>query len=119
MRMPTLRPFGEGCMSGEAIDTRTRSIRPGSEHGTLRVALKDDLAAGGKFRVIVPACRPDPCSRSKSSLPANSVRCPIAAAHSVRAEIPGKGTSHDTNPKGRIDYFDASIRFCINQRTSR
>ena len=34
MRMPTLRPFGEGCMSGEAIDTRTRSIRRGSEHGT-------------------------------------------------------------------------------------
>jgi hypothetical protein len=25
--MPTLRGFGEGCMSGEAIDTRTRSIR--------------------------------------------------------------------------------------------
>ena len=22
MRMPTLLPFGEGCMSGEAIDTR-------------------------------------------------------------------------------------------------
>ena len=30
-------------------------------------ALKDDLAAGGKFRVIVPACRPDPCSRSTGS----------------------------------------------------
>jgi hypothetical protein len=27
MRMPTLLPFGEGCMGGEAIDTRTRSIR--------------------------------------------------------------------------------------------
>jgi len=27
MRMPTLLPYGEGCMSGEAIDTRTRSIR--------------------------------------------------------------------------------------------
>ena len=26
MRMPTLLPFGEGCMSGEAVDTRTRSI---------------------------------------------------------------------------------------------
>jgi hypothetical protein len=34
MRMPTLRSFGEGCMSGEAIDTRTRSIRRGSGHGT-------------------------------------------------------------------------------------
>jgi hypothetical protein len=34
MRMPTLLPFGEGCMSGEAIDTRTRSIRRGSGHGT-------------------------------------------------------------------------------------
>jgi len=33
-RMPTLRPFGEGCMSGEAIDTCTRSIRRGSGHGT-------------------------------------------------------------------------------------
>jgi hypothetical protein len=27
MRMLTLLPFGEGCMGGEAIDTRTRSIR--------------------------------------------------------------------------------------------
>ena len=27
MRMPTLLPFGEGCMSGEAIDRSTRSIR--------------------------------------------------------------------------------------------
>ena len=34
MRMPTLRPFGEGCMSGEVIDTRTRLIRRGSGHGT-------------------------------------------------------------------------------------
>src|SRR5262249_26589505 len=34
MRMPTLLPFGEGCMNGEAIDTRTRSIRRGSGHGT-------------------------------------------------------------------------------------
>ena len=29
--------------------------------------LKNDLAASGKFRVIVPACRPDPCSRSSRS----------------------------------------------------
>jgi hypothetical protein len=34
MRMPTL-PFGEGRVSAEAIDTRTRSIRRGSGHGTL------------------------------------------------------------------------------------
>ena len=34
MRMPTLLPFGEGCMSGEAIDTSTRLIRRGSGHGT-------------------------------------------------------------------------------------
>src|SRR5580704_477749 len=34
MRMTTLRPFGEGCMSGEAIDMSTRSIRRGSGHGT-------------------------------------------------------------------------------------
>ena len=27
MRMPTLLPFGEGSMSGEAIDMSTRSIR--------------------------------------------------------------------------------------------
>jgi hypothetical protein len=32
-RMPTLRPFGEGCTSGEVIDTRTRSIRRGSGRG--------------------------------------------------------------------------------------
>jgi hypothetical protein len=35
MRMPTLLPFGEGRVSGEAIDTRIRSIRRGSGHGTL------------------------------------------------------------------------------------
>jgi len=34
MRMPTLRPFGEGCTRGEAIDTRTHAIRRGSGHGT-------------------------------------------------------------------------------------
>ena len=33
MRMPTLRPFGEGSTRGEAIDTRTRSIRRGSGRG--------------------------------------------------------------------------------------
>ena len=34
MRMPTLLPFGEGRVSGEAIDICTRSIRRGSGHGT-------------------------------------------------------------------------------------
>jgi len=34
MRMPTLLPFGEGSMSGEAIDMNTRSIRRGSGLGT-------------------------------------------------------------------------------------
>ena len=34
MRMPTLLPFGEGRVSGEAIDARTRSIRRGSGLGT-------------------------------------------------------------------------------------
>jgi len=34
MRMPTNRPNWEGCMSGEEIDTRTRSIRRGIGHGT-------------------------------------------------------------------------------------
>jgi hypothetical protein len=34
MRMPTLRVYGEGCMSGEVIDMSTRSIRRGSGHGT-------------------------------------------------------------------------------------
>ena len=46
--------------SGEVLDQR-------AEHevrlSVFMSALKDDLAAGGKFRVIVPACRPDPCSR--------------------------------------------------------
>jgi hypothetical protein len=32
--MPTLLPFGEGRVSGEAIDMRTRSIRRGSGRGT-------------------------------------------------------------------------------------
>src|SRR5262249_31316275 len=34
MRMPTLLSEGEGCMSGEVIDTCTRSIRRGSGHST-------------------------------------------------------------------------------------
>ena len=33
MRMPTLRPFGEGSTCGEAIDARTHAIRRGSGHG--------------------------------------------------------------------------------------
>ncbi len=35
MRMPILRPFGEGSTGGEAIDARTCLIRRGSGHGTL------------------------------------------------------------------------------------
>jgi hypothetical protein len=34
MRMQTLLPFGECGTNREAIDTRTRLIRRGSEHGT-------------------------------------------------------------------------------------
>ena len=34
MRMQTLLPFGECCMSEEVIDTRTRLIRRGRGHGT-------------------------------------------------------------------------------------
>ena len=50
--------------SGEVRDQR-------AEHevrlSVFMSTLKDDLAASGKFRVIVPACRPDPCSRSTGS----------------------------------------------------
>ena len=50
--------------SGEVLDQR-------AEHevrlSVFMSALKDDLAAGGKFRVLVPACRPNPCSRSSRS----------------------------------------------------
>ena len=35
MRMPTLRPFGEGSMGGETIGISTRTIRRGNGHGTL------------------------------------------------------------------------------------
>jgi len=49
MRMPTLRPFGEGCMSGEVIDMGTCLIRRGSGHGTsekvVRVIGGDPLVA--------------------------------------------------------------------------
>ena len=51
MRMPTLLPFGEGCMSGEAIDTRTRSIRRGSGHGTLwRLVTTGEVPDGVELR---------------------------------------------------------------------
>jgi hypothetical protein len=50
--------------SGEVLDQR-------AEHdvrlSTFMSALKDDLAAAGKFRLVIPACRPDPCSRSGGS----------------------------------------------------
>ena len=35
MRAPTRRITGEGRVNGEGIDTCTRSVRRGSEHGTL------------------------------------------------------------------------------------
>ena len=61
MRMPTLRPIGEGRTCGEAIDARTHAIRRGSGHGTsekvvrvtggdpssARVAASTSLAGGG------------------------------------------------------------------------
>jgi Protein of unknown function (DUF2380) len=50
--------------SGEVRDQRT-------EHemrlSVFMSALKNDLAARGKFRVIVPACGPDSCSRSNGN----------------------------------------------------
>jgi hypothetical protein len=50
--------------SGEVLDQR-------SEHDVrlsiFMSALKDDLAAGGKFRVIVPVCGPDSCSWSNGN----------------------------------------------------
>jgi hypothetical protein len=33
MRMPTLLPIGEGCMSGEAIDTRARDDASDGKEG--------------------------------------------------------------------------------------
>jgi hypothetical protein len=48
MRMPTLLPFGEGCMSGEAIDTRTRSIRRG---GRMAVGLLPNVLANPLARL--------------------------------------------------------------------
>ena len=53
MRMPTLRPFGEGCTSGEVIDTRTRSIRRGSGHGTLEKVMR--VIGGDPFGARVAA----------------------------------------------------------------
>jgi len=40
MRMPTLRPFGEGSTCGEAIDTRTHAIRRGSGLGMLEKVVR-------------------------------------------------------------------------------
>jgi hypothetical protein len=63
--------------SGEMRDQRT-------EHemrlSVFMSALKNDLAAGGKFRVIVPACRPDSCSRSSG----NEL---LKAAHAAGADF--------------------------------
>lgn len=50
--------------SGEVRDQR-------AEHAArldrFMSALKGDLAAQGKFRVVVPICRPEPCSLTQSS----------------------------------------------------
>jgi hypothetical protein len=53
-RMPTLRPFGEGCTSGEVIDTRTRSIRRGSGRGTL----ERWFGKSGETRLAAISCGP-------------------------------------------------------------
>ncbi len=56
--------FNYDDTSGEVRDQRAaHEVRL----GVFMNALEDDLAASGKFRVIVPACRPDPCSRSSGS----------------------------------------------------
>ena len=56
--------FNYDDTSGEVRDQR-------AEHevrlAVFMNALEDDLAASGKFCVIAPACRPDPCSRSSGS----------------------------------------------------
>jgi hypothetical protein len=38
MRMPTLRPFGEGCMSGEVVDMRIGGFANGAEYSSAGVA---------------------------------------------------------------------------------
>ena len=53
MRMPTLLPFGEGRVSGEAIDKSTRSIRRGSGHGTSEKVVR--VIGGDPFGARVAA----------------------------------------------------------------
>ena len=55
----------------DCVDTSGEVLDQHAEHevrlSVFMSALKEDLAAGGKFRVLIPACRPDPCSRSSGS----------------------------------------------------
>ena len=53
MRMPTLLPFGEGRVSGEAIDMGTRSIRRGSGLGTSEKVVR--VIGGDPFGARVAA----------------------------------------------------------------
>ena len=53
MRMPTLLPFGEGRVSGEAIDKSTHSIRRGSWRGTSERWLYELVPKPARFAALV------------------------------------------------------------------
>src|SRR5258708_10311954 len=71
--------FGYVDTSGEERDQR-------KEHetrlGNFMRALRDDLAKDGSFRLVTPACAPDPCS-----LAGSTVTSLLAAAREAGADI--------------------------------
>src|ERR1700741_733472 len=69
-------------------------------------ALEDDLAASGKFRVIVPACRPDPCSRPSGS---ELLKAAYAAPALRTFDVPAAAARAEQTPHStRQVYFSAT-----------
>src|SRR5271157_3802461 len=64
MRMPILRPFGEGSTRGEAIDASTRSIRRGRFYGTGGEEIVSIVAVINRT-MDLPMRKPRPRNRSQ------------------------------------------------------
>jgi len=101
MRTPTIAAGSDGgesratlaVLDFDYVDTSGEARDQRSEHETrlenFMRALKSDLATRGKLRLVVPACRPAPCSLAQST--ASEV---LKAAREAGADLLMMGTIH-------------------------